>query len=73
MEPQHALLPLNPGTRQAVRDLLLLLQHPYIMPVHHFDLLAEQGQVVVMHELTVKGSLRDLVHNSNPISEATKK
>lgn len=70
---ERTLLPVNPKMRQAMRDVLLLLQHPYILPVFHFDMLAEQNQIVVMSNLSVKGSARDLLHGSNPIIDIERK
>eukprot|EP00036_Acanthoecidae_sp_10tr_P017172 CAMPEP_0206312538 /NCGR_PEP_ID=MMETSP0106_2-20121207/14043_1 /ASSEMBLY_ACC=CAM_ASM_000206 /TAXON_ID=81532 /ORGANISM="Acanthoeca-like sp., Strain 10tr" /LENGTH=508 /DNA_ID=CAMNT_0053743845 /DNA_START=112 /DNA_END=1634 /DNA_ORIENTATION=- len=70
---ERTLLPLNPSIRQAMRDMLTLLQHPYIMAVQHLDVLPEQNQLVVMSTLAVKGSARDLLHGSNPIADIERK
>eukprot|EP00041_Stephanoeca_diplocostata_P009744 m.152010 g.152010 ORF g.152010 m.152010 type:complete len:503 (-) comp17879_c0_seq3:351-1859(-) len=71
--PTTTLLPITPTIRQALRDLYILLQHPYVMTMSHLDLLPEQKQVVVLHPLCIKGSVKDLIHRCNPIAAHERK
>lgn len=74
LEPSRtSLLPLTNDIKTGWRSLLVLVQHPYIMPTHTFDMLPEQKQVVTMQPLAVKGSVRDAIHSVNPIAPASKK
>lgn len=69
----HSLVPFTAATKKALRDLFLLLQHPYIMPINHIEILPEQKNVVFAWNLCIKGSLKDSIYRCNPIYPAEEK
>jgi len=69
IEPtRSSLIPLTSDMQHIWNGLITLLQHPYIMPIKTFSMLQEQNQLIVLHDLCVKGSVKDLIHNTNPIT-----
>jgi len=64
---------LTPPFRKALDGLFLLLHHPFVLPISHVDLLKEQNNVVMMQQLSAKGSLKDKIYKANPIMPWRKK
>ena len=48
--------------RKIVKDMLLLLQHPFILPVTDIDFMVDQNIVVVVYPISQRGSLKDYIY-----------
>ena len=51
--------------RKLVKDMVLLLQHPFILPVADIDFMVDQGIVVVLYPVCSRGSLKDYIYQVN--------
>lgn len=50
--------------RKLVKDMVLLLQHPFILPVADIDFMVDQGIIVVLYPVCSRGSLKDYIYQS---------
>lgn len=50
--------------RKLVKDMLLLLQHPFILPIADIDFMVDQCIVVVLYPVCTRGSLKDYIYQS---------
>ena len=48
--------------RKLVKDMLLLLQHPFILPIADIDFMVDQCIVVVLYPVCTRGSLKDYIY-----------
>ena len=54
--------------RSAVKDLLSMVDHPYVMPVRDVDFTEssqDKSWLVLMHPLQPQGSLKDVIANDS--------
>ena len=58
---QKLTYPFTKENRKLVKDMLLLLQHPFILPIADLDFMVDQSTVVVVYPLGVRGSLKDYI------------
>jgi hypothetical protein len=49
-------------TCRAIRDMLNLLQHPFIYPIYSIDFMVDQNIVVVLYPISKRGSLKDYIY-----------
>ena len=54
--------PFTKENRKIVKDMLLLLQHPFILPVTDIDFMVDQNIVVVVYPISSRGSLKDYIY-----------
>lgn len=47
---------------RTVKDMIDLLQHPFIYPLHSVDFMVDQNMVVVMYPVCKRGSLKDYIY-----------
>ncbi|KAJ8301213.1 hypothetical protein KUTeg_020200 [Tegillarca granosa] len=55
----------NSPTRKILKDLLVLIQHPYIFPITDIDFASEQKLIIVVQQISPRGSLKDFIYQSH--------
>ena len=59
---QKLTFPFTKENRKLVKDMLLLQQHPFILPIADIDFMVDQNIVVVVYPVCVRGSLKDYIY-----------
>lgn len=63
--PDKCLLDLDTRTRKMLNSLFQLLKHPYMFAMTEFDYVLDQNFVVIIQPLCPKGSLKDVIYQTN--------
>lgn len=63
--PDKCLLDLDSRTRKMLNSLFQLLKHPYMFAMTEFDYVVDQNFVVIIQPLCPKGSLKDVIYQTN--------
>ena len=61
-KPEKMIPTFTKQTCRAIKDMLNLLQHPFIYPIHNIDFMVDQNIVVVMYQICKRGSLKDFIY-----------
>ncbi|KAH3820535.1 slowpoke-binding protein-like [Dreissena polymorpha] len=64
-KPSGMVAPFTVKWGNTIRDMLELLQHPYIYPLFDIEFMVDQDLVVVKHLQCSRGSLKDLIYQCN--------
>ncbi|EGD72050.1 hypothetical protein PTSG_00066 [Salpingoeca rosetta] len=59
--------PFDAPTERTLREMFHILHHPYVLPIHHVGFISGQDMAVVVLPFAMKGSLKDVIHHSNPL------
>lgn len=51
--------------QKLIKDMLLVLQHPFILTVADIDFMMDQRIVVVVYPVSVRGTLKDYIYQVN--------
>ncbi|XP_052779814.1 slowpoke-binding protein-like [Mya arenaria] len=62
VKPDRLMCPFTEHWGRTVHDMLGLLKHPYIYPVHDIQFMVDQNLVVVKYPLCKRGSLKDFIY-----------
>lgn len=60
--PETMPIALNPSTNKLVKDMLDLLDHPFIFPIHNIEWMIDQNIIVTMYQVGKRGSLKDYIY-----------
>lgn len=63
-KPDKMMAPFTSSARDTIKDMLDLLQHPYIYPIHDIDFMVDQNIVVILYPVCKRGSLKDFIYQS---------
>eukprot|EP00043_Microstomoeca_roanoka_P009784 m.93206 g.93206 ORF g.93206 m.93206 type:complete len:483 (-) comp14690_c1_seq8:186-1634(-) len=61
--------PFDTATQKMLQDMFYVFHHPYILPIEHVGFIPNQAAAIVILPFATKGSLKDLLHKSNPLDE----
>ncbi|KAL4225971.1 hypothetical protein ACF0H5_013958 [Mactra antiquata] len=64
-KPEKMPLSFTKLTYRNIKDMIDLLQHPFIFPLHSIEFMVDQNMVVVMYPICKRGSLRDYIYQNN--------
>lgn len=63
-KPEKMIPPFTTATCIMIRDMINLLQHPFIYPIHDVDFMVDQNIVVVVYPICKRGSLKDYIYQN---------
>ncbi|XP_053377160.1 slowpoke-binding protein-like isoform X2 [Mercenaria mercenaria] len=64
-KPDKMMAPFTSTSRVTIKDMLDLLQHPFIYPIHDIDYMVDQSIVVVLYPICKRGSLKDYIYQNS--------